>query len=87
MRPTLAYLYLYSADAMGKDRLGRMYLGMANRAVEEYSLCQRATAEKSEEVLSDMDRATNNTVWGVFNVATYELSSRQCDQILIRYPG
>lgn len=61
---------------MGKDRLGRMYLGMANRAVDEYSLCQRASAEQEQGKLSTVDSATNNTVWGVFNIATYAFSTR-----------
>lgn len=37
--PIFAYLGLYSAGVMGKERLGRIYLGMASRAVDEYTLC------------------------------------------------
>ena len=72
---------------MGKDRLGRMYLGMANRAVDEYAVCERVSAEQREGKLSITDRVTNNTVWGVFNVATYEFSSCQSNRGLTKYLG
>jgi hypothetical protein len=74
LAPISAYLVLYSTDIMGKDRLGRLYLVMANRAVDKYALCWRASTEQKEGKLSDTDKVINNAVWGIFNAATYGLT-------------
>lgn len=51
----------------GKDRVGWVYLDMAMRAAKEYDVSHpyRLT---DEEPVRTMEVATNETLWGIFNI-------------------
>lgn len=51
----------------GKDRVGWVYLDMAMRAAKEYDIAHpfRPT---DEEPMRTIETATNETLWGIFNV-------------------
>lgn len=52
----------------GKDRVGWVYLDMAMRAAKEYDAAHPFQST-NEEPLRTMEIATNETLWGIFNIS------------------
>lgn len=56
-----------SMTAAGKDRVGWVYLDMATRAAKEYDVAH-PFRPIDEEPVRTMEIATNETLWGIFNM-------------------
>jgi hypothetical protein len=59
-----------STVLIGRDRLARMYMGIAGRAAEEFALSQRAAKMHGNGPSPDRDRIIGNALWGIFNAVT-----------------